>query len=122
MMGKHYNKENRRKNMRLQGYDYSRAGLYFLTVVVQNRLHLFGEIHRGGPAVPSKLFLNDAGSMVEKWYHEIENKFPDKRCHVFWNPADFILWDFLYLYQTIPIREKKQNRRWFLEELSVEVI
>ncbi|MCF8219232.1 MAG: transposase [Bacteroidales bacterium] len=81
MTGKHYSKENGRKNMRLQGYDYSRAGLYFLTVVVQNRLHLFGEIHRSGPAVPSKLFLNDAGNMIEKWYHEIENKFPDKRCH-----------------------------------------
>lgn len=60
--------------MRLQGYDYSRAGLYFLTVVVQNRLHLFGHIENG------KMILNGSGRMVEKWYHEIENKYPDKRC------------------------------------------
>ncbi|MDZ7778095.1 MAG: transposase [Bacteroidales bacterium] len=76
-----YNKENRRKNMRLHGYDYSRAGLYFLTIVVQNRLHLFGEICQDGHAGPAKMFLNDAGNMIEQWYHEIENKFPDKRCH-----------------------------------------
>ena len=70
-----YNKENGRKNMRLRGYDYSRAGLYFLTMVIQNRLQLFGHIQNG------EMILNDAGRMVEKWYHEIENKYPDKRCH-----------------------------------------
>ena len=76
-----YNKGNGRKNMRLHGYDYSRVGLYFLTIVVQNRLHLFGEIRQEGDAGPAKMFLNDAGNMIEKWYYEIENKFPDKRCH-----------------------------------------
>jgi hypothetical protein len=25
--------------------------------------------------------LNDAGKMVERWYHELENKYPDKRYH-----------------------------------------
>ena len=72
--------ENRRKNMRLRGYDYSRAGLYFLTPVIQHRLHLFGEIHTGGPTCSPKMVLNDGGRMVEKWYWEIENKYPDKRC------------------------------------------
>ena len=27
------------------------------------------------------MILNDAGTMVEKWYNELENKFPDIRCH-----------------------------------------
>lgn len=71
---KQYNNENGRKNMRLRGYDYSREGLYFLTIVVQHRLHLYGEIENG------EMILNDAGRMVEKWYWEIENKYPDKRC------------------------------------------
>jgi putative transposase len=26
------------------------------------------------------MFLNYAGRMVEKWYRELENKFPDKKC------------------------------------------
>jgi REP element-mobilizing transposase RayT len=72
---KKYNKENGRKNMRLQGYDYSSAGLYFLTIVVQNRLNLYGHIKNG------KMILNEAGQMIEKWYREIENKYPDKNCH-----------------------------------------
>jgi hypothetical protein len=70
-----YNSENGRKTLRLKGYDYSRKGLYFLTIVLQNRYHLFGRV------VDGEMILNDAGKMVEKWYYEIENKYPDKRCH-----------------------------------------
>lgn len=69
-----HDEKHRRKNIRLQGYDYAHAGLYFLTIVVQNRLHLFGKVING------EMILNDAGRMVEKWYREIENKYPDKRC------------------------------------------
>ena len=61
--------------MRLQGYDYSRAGLYFITIVVKHRIHLFGRIENG------IMQLNDSGRMVERWYWEIENKYPDKHCH-----------------------------------------
>ncbi|HEX8549054.1 MAG TPA: transposase [Cytophagaceae bacterium] len=28
-----------------------------------------------------ELHLNDAGKMIERWYYELENKFPDIRCH-----------------------------------------
>ena len=68
-------KIHHRKSIRLQGYDYSQAGLYFVTICTQNRLHLFGEITDGA------MVLNDAGVMVEKWYYELENKYPDKKCH-----------------------------------------
>lgn len=50
-----------RKNMRVQGYDYSCAGLYYLTIMVQNRLHFYGYIQG------DKMILNDAGQIVEKW-------------------------------------------------------
>lgn len=33
-----------RQSIRLKGYDYSQAGLYFITNCVQNRLCLFGHI------------------------------------------------------------------------------
>ena len=65
----------RRKNIRLKNYDYATAGLYFITICCQDRSHLFGKIENG------VLFLNDAGRMVEKWYLELEQKFPDKKCH-----------------------------------------
>ena len=66
-----------RRSFRLKGYDYSQAGLYFVTICCQNKECLFGEIDNGVMA------LNDAGRMIEKWYYELENKFPDKKCHEF---------------------------------------
>jgi putative transposase len=27
------------------------------------------------------MILNDAGKIIEKWYFELENKFPDLKCH-----------------------------------------
>jgi len=37
----------RRKSLRLKGYDYSGAGLYFLTTITQARLCWFGSIADG---------------------------------------------------------------------------
>ena len=72
----HYNPHiHHRRSIRLKGYDYAQAGLYFVTICIKTRECLLGDITNG------KLALNDAGRMVEKWYHELENKFPDIRCH-----------------------------------------
>ena len=43
-----------RKSLRLKHYDYSRAGLYFITICTQNRKCLLGEI------VNRKMILNYA--------------------------------------------------------------
>jgi putative transposase len=64
-----------RRSIRLKGYDYSRPGMYFITICVQSRDCLFGEI------IDKIMNLNDVGKMVEKWYIELENKFPDIKCH-----------------------------------------
>ncbi len=32
------------KKIRLEGYDYSSGGAYFVTICTYNRVHLFGEI------------------------------------------------------------------------------
>ena len=63
-----------RRSIRLKGYDYSQAGAYFITICAQNREYLFGEITNG------KMQLNNAGKMIEKWYCELMNKFPDIQC------------------------------------------
>jgi len=64
-----------RRSIRLKGYDYSQAGLYFITICVNDRSCLFGNITN------KEMILNDAGKMFERWYYELENKYPDKRCH-----------------------------------------
>jgi putative transposase len=50
--------KHHRHSIRLQGYDYSQAGLYFITICTQNREKLFGYIEN------NKMILNDAGEMV----------------------------------------------------------
>jgi uncharacterized protein (TIGR00252 family) len=58
-----------RKSTRLSGYDYSQDGAYFVTVCVQARQALLGEIVQG------EMRLNQAGYMVERWWKELERKF-----------------------------------------------
>jgi uncharacterized protein (TIGR00252 family) len=60
----------RRKSPRLSGYDYSQEGAYFVTVCVQGRQALLGEILHG------EMRINQAGCMVERWWKELERKFP----------------------------------------------
>lgn len=66
-----------RRSIRLRGYDYSQAGMYFVTICTQGRLCLFGDIADGA------MRLNDAGLMIERWYFELKNKFPDIQCGEF---------------------------------------
>ena len=61
---------HRRKSIRLQGYDYSQAGLYFITVCTHNQVPLFGEI------VDGVMVLNAAGQIVEKCWCAIPEHFP----------------------------------------------
>lgn len=63
-----------RRSIRLKGYDYSRAGLYFITICCQDRICRFGDVVNG------EMVLNDAGKMIAKWYFELGNKYPDKQC------------------------------------------
>ncbi len=62
-----------RRSIRLKGYDYSQPGAYFITIVTQNRECLFGDV------VDGKMRLNDAGRMVERWWLELNHKFPAAR-------------------------------------------
>jgi len=55
-------KIHHRRSIRLQGYDYSQAGAYFVTIVAWQREMLFGEI------VDGEMVLNDFGKIIaEKW-------------------------------------------------------
>jgi REP element-mobilizing transposase RayT len=62
--------KHRRRSMRLKGYDYARAGAYFVTICVQGRLQLFGNIADG------RLRPNDAGRMVARQWMALARSFP----------------------------------------------
>jgi len=59
-----------RRSIRLRGYDYSRAGAYFVTICAQNRLCLFGDV------VDGKMLLNYPGRMVKTVWDELTIRFP----------------------------------------------
>ena len=59
-----------RKSIRLRGYDYSQAGAYFVTVCIQNRECLFGDI------VDGEMVLNDAGCFVQNVWNDLPNHYP----------------------------------------------
>ncbi len=48
---------NRKRN-RLQNYDYSLGGYYFVTICVKERIDFFGKIKN------EKMFLNEYGKIV----------------------------------------------------------
>ncbi len=55
------------KSIRLKGYDYAQAGLYFVTLCVQNRKAIFGSIRNG------KMHLNLLGRIAEQeWRNTAE--------------------------------------------------
>jgi REP element-mobilizing transposase RayT len=58
---------HKRRSIRLRGYDYSQQGLYFVTLCVKDRAHLFGEIEN------EKMRLNENGIIVQnEWLKTIE--------------------------------------------------
>jgi putative transposase len=71
-----YNKNiHHRRSIRLKGYDYSQAGLYFITICVQDRKCLFGEI------VDGEMILNDAGKMADNEWVKIPERFTNVQLH-----------------------------------------
>jgi len=53
------NERTRHNSLRLQGYDYSRSGIYFLTVCVKNNEPMFGKIENG------IMQLNERGQIAQ---------------------------------------------------------
>jgi REP element-mobilizing transposase RayT len=64
-----------RRSLRLKGYDYSKAGLYFITICCQDKQFLFGDVK------DSKMELNDAGKGADQCWIDIPKHFPDAVLH-----------------------------------------
>ena len=58
-----------RKSIRLPEYDYSHPGVYFVTICLQMRRCLLGEI------VEEKVLRSEAGRMAHAWWLRIPSKF-----------------------------------------------
>ncbi len=58
-----------RRSIRLQGYDYTQAGAYFVTICTHQRQHLFGEI------IDGQMHLNLCGQVVVSRWQNIPRHF-----------------------------------------------
>jgi REP element-mobilizing transposase RayT len=67
----------RRRSLRLQGYDYTRAGAYFVTICAQDKACLFGNV------VDECVCLSDAGHMLARLWNDIPARFADVEIDAF---------------------------------------
>jgi len=58
-----------RHDIRLPGYDYSTPGTYFITICVQNRACIFGDVVNG------EMTLDEVGSMIDGWWMTTDQHF-----------------------------------------------
>jgi len=63
-----------RRSVRLQDYDYSQDGAYFVTLCTHERRDLFGRLRVNDPEITVE--LNEAGAAVQKCWLEIPRHFP----------------------------------------------
>lgn len=68
-------KIHNKKSIRLKGYDYTKEGLYFITICVQNRECQFGHFEN------SKMTLNQLGTIADNYWSEISNHYPQIKLH-----------------------------------------
>ena len=76
-MSKKYKNKYRIKSARLEGYDYTKAGLYFITICTQNRKHYFGDIS------DNKMQLSNIGVLADVFWYEIKNHAKNVELHQF---------------------------------------
>ena len=67
--------KHRRRSIRMHEYDYSKEGLYFITICVKDKECLFGRIQNG------ELELNEAGKIMDEQWLMISNRFPNTVLH-----------------------------------------
>jgi len=54
-----------RKNMRLESYDYSSSGYYFITICTSNHKNTLAKIRRGDPCGRPNIYLSELGKICE---------------------------------------------------------
>ena len=77
-----------RRSVRLQGYDYSLAGLYFITICCENMERRFGKVDNG------EMILNEFGQIAQEELQRLPERYPNIKLDVFQimpNHVHFIL-------------------------------
>ncbi|MDR2953798.1 MAG: transposase [Prevotella sp.] len=68
---------NQRRSIRLNGYNYSQEGLYFVTICAKDKLCLFGSV------INDEMVLNDTGKIAYDCWIEIPRHYQNVVLHEF---------------------------------------
>ncbi len=77
IQGRYNPEQNHRRSIRLQGYDYTQPGAYFVTICTQTRACLFGAVADGA------MRLNNPGQIAKAAWDELSARFPSVRLDAF---------------------------------------
>jgi REP element-mobilizing transposase RayT len=80
-MNKYNPKKHHRRSIRLKGYDYAQAGLYYITICTKNRKCLFGDIVGAPPRDRPELKPNAAGTMIKEEWLKLPDRFKNIQLH-----------------------------------------
>jgi len=72
-----------RRSIRLKGYDYSQAGLYFITICCQDRVCRFGDVVGANPCGRPEMILNEYGQIAYDEWVKLPKRFPNFELDVF---------------------------------------
>ena len=69
---------SKRKNPRLQDFDYSTAGAYFITICTEDRKNLLSHIVGGDVLdAPCDIELSEYGKIAEKYVNQLSDFYKD---------------------------------------------
>lgn len=77
MRARYAPEKHQRRSIRLHRFDYTQSGAYFVTICVQNRLCLFGDV------ADERMRLNVAGQATKECWLAIPSHFPHVRLDAF---------------------------------------
>jgi len=66
-----------RRSIRLKGYDYSQAGMYFVTICCQDKIYRFGKIEN------EAMVLNDFGKIAYDEWVKLQERYPNVLLDIF---------------------------------------
>jgi REP element-mobilizing transposase RayT len=70
-MANHYDPDiHHRQSIRLKGFDYSIPGAYFVSIVTENRVCIFGDV------INDQMILNDSGEIVKQVWLDLPKRYP----------------------------------------------
>ena len=98
-------KQYNRKSIRLKGHDYTSVGRYFVTMLIRNRLHLFGKV------IDEKMILNKFGEIAAKEWQQTINLRDNVSLGAFMIMPD-------HIHFVIHIEQQRIQKEYTAEELE----